>query len=299
MNAGRIALPRRRPRRRAAPSLRGRTAGSVAGLFQRLTPRVWLALLAGAALLIGGWMWLRESSLASVEDVTVSGLTSKDAPAIRRALTDAAGDMTTLHVRMDTLRTAVAPFPMVKDLRVDASWPHALEIHVIEYRPVAVLVVDGRRIPVAGDGTLLRGELASSELPSVALAFPPAGSRVQDPRARAAVAVLAAAPPALRSLVARVRRGPEGIRVHLVNGPQLIFGSPARAAAKWAAAARVLADPSSKGATYVDLRVPERAVAGRFPVQPGAAAPAPAPAPAAQPVATGQPVAAGAVAATP
>src|SRR3712207_9010914 len=40
------------------------------------------------------------------------------------------------------------------------------------------------------------------------------------------------------------------------------FGSPDDAAAKWAAAARVLAAPSSAGATYLDLRVVGRVAAG-------------------------------------
>jgi len=50
--------------------------------------------------------------------------------------------------------------------------------------------------------------------------------------------------------------------VHLRNGPRLIFGNDSRPFAKWAAAAAVLADPSSKGATYVDVRLPGRPVAG-------------------------------------
>jgi cell division protein FtsQ len=45
-------------------------------------------------------------------------------------------------------------------------------------------------------------------------------------------------------------------------GPPLIFGSAAAARAKWAAAARVLADPSAAGATYLDLRIPGRVAAG-------------------------------------
>jgi cell division protein FtsQ len=41
-----------------------------------------------------------------------------------------------------------------------------------------------------------------------------------------------------------------------------VFGSRDNAAAKWAAAARVLADPSAAGATYLDLRIPGRVAAG-------------------------------------
>ena len=59
----------------------------------------------------------------------------------------------------------------------------------------------------------------------------------------------------------------------LKAGPELYFGDADRVTAKWAAAARVLADASSKGATYVDVRLPERPVAGGVapdtPGQPG------------------------------
>jgi hypothetical protein len=51
------------------------------------------------------------------------------------------------------------------------------------------------------------------------------------------------------------------------NGPDLIFGDATDLEAKWAAAARVLADASSRGATYVDLRLPERPAAGGLPAQ--------------------------------
>ena len=47
------------------------------------------------------------------------------------------------------------------------------------------------------------------------------------------------------------------------------FGSSSGAAAKWAAAAAVLADPKLDGLTYVDVRVPERAAAGGASPAPG------------------------------
>ena len=41
-----------------------------------------------------------------------------------------------------------------------------------------------------------------------------------------------------------------------------MFGSDEDAAAKWRAAARVLAETSAQGATYLDLRIPGRVAAG-------------------------------------
>jgi cell division protein FtsQ len=212
----------------------------------------------------GGWLWVRDSPLVAADDVTITGLTGPDAPAIRSALEDAAGDMTTLHVRKDRLRTAVSPYPVVKDLRVETHFPHEMVIKVIEHDAVAAVDIDGRRVPVAADGTLLRGRPAGAQL--VTLSIPPAngGGRLTSARGRAAVAVMGAADKRLRPYVTGIEFGPDGLRITLRNGPLLQFGDATRARAKWFAAARVLADPRVFGASYVDLRAPARPVAGRF-----------------------------------
>jgi hypothetical protein len=48
----------------------------------------------------------------------------------------------------------------------------------------------------------------------------------------------------------------------LKDGPVVIFGRAVGIDAKWAAAAAVLAQRSSQGATYIDVRIAERPVAG-------------------------------------
>jgi cell division protein FtsQ len=92
-------------------------------------------------------------------------------------------------------------------------------------------------------------------------------------------AALAAAPPALRPRVRRVYLGPNGLTLPLRNGPTLYFGGSERLRAKWIAAATVLADPTSTGATYVDVRLPERPAAGGLeqPPAPGTSDPEVAP----------------------
>jgi cell division protein FtsQ len=74
--------------------------------------------------------------------------------------------------------------------------------------------------------------------------------------------VASAAPEALRRRAGRIAYAAKGLTVLLVDGPPLIFGDAAHASARWAAAARVLADPTSQGATYLDLREPGRVSAG-------------------------------------
>ena len=200
-----------------------------------------------------------------------------DAPRIRAALSGAARDMTTLHVDRERLERGRGPYPVVSALRGRARLPARPADHVIEHRPVGRARGGGQRVPVAADGALLPGPAHRRPLPA------PGGGACRRPAARAAgradaVARWRAAAPAAAggAAVRSSASGERGMVVELREGPELIFGSPDRLDAKWAAAARVLADPRP-GAAYVDVRLPERPAAGGLvETVPGAAASPPA-----------------------
>jgi cell division protein FtsQ len=223
--------------------------------------RTGIACAAVLGLLALGWLWLRDSPLVAVDRVTVTGATGRDAPRVRAALEDAARDMTTLHVRTGALRTAVEPYGRIASVQAKPDFPHGLRIEVRERAAVGALAAGDERVGIAADGTILRGQ-ATSGLPLLSARSAPTGERVTDPALGREVALLAAAPPALRARVIRVGTGSRGLTVPLRDGPELFFGGPDRLRAKWIAAATVLADPSSSGATYVDVRLPERPAAG-------------------------------------
>ncbi len=214
-----------------------------------------------AGLLAGGWLWLRDSSLVAVTAVRITGATSSDEPRIRSALESAARDMTTLHVREEILHDVVDRFPSVKDLHVDTDFPHRITIEVLEHRPVAALEIDGRRTPVSGGGIVLTGVHADDDLPTIRTDQLPQQA-ITDAKTQAALTVAAAAPAQLLERGERLWWGDEGLTIDLRDGPPLFFGNKQDAAAKWAAAARVLAEPDAAGATYLDLRVPGRVAAG-------------------------------------
>jgi cell division protein FtsQ len=230
-------------------------------LPRRPPARAVVACAGALALLAGGWLWLRDSSLVAVRQVDVTGLSGSEAPRVRAALQVAARDMTTLHVRPGQLQTAVEPFPAIRSVEAHADFPHRLRLVVHEHVAVGALVAGSDRVAVAADGTLLRGT-PSAGLPTVAVGSAPAGDTVSDRGAQRAIALLAAAPAALRAKVQRVYAGPRGLTAPLADGPVLYFGGADRLRAKWVAATRVLADRSSAGATYLDLRLPERPAAG-------------------------------------
>lgn len=213
------------------------------------------------ALLGVGFMWLRDSSFVAVEDVTITGAEGTQAEEIRAALRDAAKDMTTMHVREDALLAAVQQYPSVKSVSATPDMPHRLRIDVQSRSPVAALDTGQRTIAVASDGTVLTGS-GTDGLPRVKVSTPPGGERVRGDATSSLVRLMAAAPAPLRARAERAFLGPDGLTVVLTDGPRLRFGRGDRLTAKWAAAARVLADENAQGASYLDLRLPERPAAG-------------------------------------
>jgi cell division protein FtsQ len=235
--------------------------------ISRPRPRTVLTATLVLLALAAAGMWLRSSSLVRVQDVTITGIDGRQARAIRAALTSSARDMTTLKVDEQELLRSVDGYAVVRSLRASADFPNRLRIVVNAYEPVAALERGGTLTAAAADGTLLRGT-STKGLAVVRVRLLPAQGRVQDARTMDAVRVLAAAPAPLRRRVARVFRGDRGLAATVEDGPKLYFGRGERLRAKWSAAIAVLASERSQGASYVDVRIPERPVAGGFQPRP-------------------------------
>ncbi len=280
--------PRRLFRKPASPAfgltrpLRGTAniaRNAIVFAWERRRLRVALIAVLIAVPLLGGGLWLlRHSSLTAVEHVRIDGLVTvhgADAGAIEAALTNAAHGMSTLDVKPAALRAAVARYPIVRSVTAHASLPHGLRIEVVEQPPVAVLIINGAHTAVAADGVVLGPEYLSSALPllnapstgtsTAAATLPMTGRSVRGSSLLGALSVLGAAPTQLVQTVTRVYSGPKGLTIVLRSGLAAYFGDATRAHAKWIALTRVLADPSSAGAAYIDVRLPERPAAGFAP----------------------------------
>ncbi len=288
-----------------AGALRARVGGLSARSKRRLLGVVAVLLLLATVYLT----WFRDSSFVAVEQVSVTGLVTEDSAKIRARLIEAARQQSTLHVDEEALMRALPAGAAVAELHVTTDFPHGMRIEVVQHPPVAALVAPGQRVAVAADGTLLKG-VRSSNVPSIVVGALPRSGRLGRGRALRLLGVASAAPTALRSRVERIRQLPgKGLVAFLERGPQVILGDASSLNTKWAAAAAVLADDASRGASYVDVRIPERPVAGGVevpqpepeqPAAPAGAAPGTVPTPGV-PGATGTPAAPGtpAVPATP
>lgn len=242
------------------PGVTGRGRGR--GLLRRAAPRLMIGLVGGLILLGGAYVWLRDSSLVAVQSVRIAGASGPDAAQIRAALRSAARTMTTLDVKMGALQTAVAPFPAVKSLDVSTQFPHGMNIQVREQAPVAIVSAPGRRIPVAGDGTLLRDSRANLQLPTISLSVAPGGARLTG-YALSEARLLAAAPWQLLGRLSGVSdTSQHGLAAQLRGGPSLYFGDGGQLPAKWTAVTEVLASSGSSGAQYIDVTDPSRPAAG-------------------------------------
>lgn len=225
----------------------------------RPSPRAVLVGTLVLALLIGGYLWLRDSSLVAVNDIEVTGAGGDER--LVAELERVASGMTTMHVREDDLDRVAAAFPAVRSVDADPSFPHGMKIEVTLRDPAGAVRTGDGRVAVAADGTLLPG-VATDEAPTMVAGVGKSGERLDQAGVELA-AVLGAVPDPLRGEITGASADPEsGPTVELTGGIEVRFGDGSRPGAKWASAAAVLADESLDAASYVDVTAPRRPAAG-------------------------------------
>jgi len=253
----------RKPRSGAKP-------GRGVSLSSGLTIAFCVAVIA-VGLAAAYFAWFRDSTFVLVEKVTVEGVEGPEAEAVTAALTRTGSKMTTLNIDDGELTAAVSRYPTVVSIESETDFPHGLTVKVVS-RPLVLNATDGGPpVPVAADGTLLRGvDGSESAVPTIDVAeLPAAGKLAGEPLEIAQVA--GAAPDPLRALIEDISQGDGGmIEVTLEGGIPVIFGDSGQADDKWAAIAAILADPEVKALTHLDVRVHERpSIGGAAPAQKG------------------------------
>jgi cell division septal protein FtsQ len=228
--------------------------------------RLRLLLIAVPAVLIclsvAGWFSVRNSTLVAVEQVKVVGLAGHYDKNARDAVVAEARSMTTMNFDSQKVREAASQFVDVAGVEVQTHFPHGATIRLAVRRPVLVARVAGRTVTLSQSGEVMTPARSVAGLPRIDSAGTISDGRVSGGHALEAARLLGAAPDVLLRKVATVDWGRLGIVVTLTNGPRLYFGDASSAARKWKDAATVLAAPASRGAAYLDLRVPGRVALG-------------------------------------
>src|SRR4051795_4727704 len=176
------ALNPRRPVARPRPRPRAKATGRGVVIRRRvLAAAVVLLVLYGVYML-----WFRDLSWFAIHDVTIKGATTNERE-INSAVEQVAGDMTTLHIKDDELRDAVARFPTVASVGASTSFPHGLEVTITERLPVAFIRVHGQQTAVSADGYLLAGaDFDAKALPRIEGAAAHGARLAEDAAAQAA-----------------------------------------------------------------------------------------------------------------
>ncbi len=221
-----------------------------------------VALLVLTAVVAGSFLLVRNSSLVAVEKVKIVGLSGYYDKDARAAVTAEAMDMTTWNFDTSRIEEAAGQFVDVAGVEVDTDFPHAATIRIEVRRPVLIARIGGRTVTLAQTGEVINPTHTVAGLPKIDAPGVIRGDRVTSGKAFQAVTVLGAAPDVLLRKVEAVRWGKMGIVVKIKNGPELYFGDSSDARLKWRDAASVLASENSRGASYLDLRVPGRPAVG-------------------------------------
>lgn len=224
-------------------------------------------LAAALALYVGA----RQSALFDVRSIEVTTEPSGRSRLVERALRPLAGQ-SLLEIDEDAIARRLERLPHVHLLGYDRSFPDGLEVIVSVERPVAVLRRANENWLVSGEGRVLRKleRRLRRPLPVVWVqrgVEPEIGSllRADKPaRAVAALAVMRRSAPGFVQRIWYVSDGEHGLTATLRDRFEIRLGKPSELALKLEVARRVLAAVQRLGtpATYVDVAVPERPVAG-------------------------------------
>jgi len=225
-------------------------------------------LLAAALLVYAG---ARETAVFSVRSIDVATEPAGHTRLVRRALEPLEG---TSLLKLDEAAIArrLERLPHVHLLGYDRSFPNGLRVYVSVERPVAVLRRAHENWLVSGEARVLRKLdrrlrrplpvvwVARSVEPRVGLVL-----RAEEPaRAVAALAEVRTSEPSFSRRIWYLGRGEHGLTMVLRDHFELRLGNAADLPLKVRVAQRVLAAVRSTGASasYIDVAVPERPVAG-------------------------------------
>ena len=229
---------------------------------------VGFGLLAAALLLYVG---ARQTAVFSVKSIDVETEPTGHSGVVERALAPIGGT-SLLELDESTITRRLEALPHVHLLSYDRSFPNGLRVHVSVERPVAVLRRADENWLVSGEGRVLRKLKVKLRrpLPVVWLprsAEPEVGAiiRAGEPaRAVDALATMRLSAPKFAGRTWYVASGEHGLTVVLRDRFELRLGSASDLAVKLEVGRRVLASVRASGstATYIDVAVPSRPVAG-------------------------------------
>ncbi len=213
-----------------------------------------VAVVAGA-----GW-WVLHTPWFSAKEVTVIGVKGRLAAAVLRA-SGLRAHPALVSIDPAAVAARVEALPEIGHVVVRRHFPDAVSVAVTLRRPVATVARVGGGVALVDRRGRVLADEASPQPGLVALSVlgPPPGppGTFLPARDRGGLEVAATLPPALRPLTTVVAVGSAGsVRLGLAAGVDVALGPPVNLAAKYEAAASVLAAATVAPGDVLDVSVP-------------------------------------------
>jgi cell division protein FtsQ len=242
--------PRGPSQQRAAAARRARTQRRI-----RIVLACALVASIGAA-----WVFVPASDAFRIRHVEVTGTRAVDDLAVRQRVDSLLAGQTIFTADRSAIERRIEQLPFVRTARVERHLPGGLQLHVTEYRPLALAYGDGKFWLVARDGRVLaaaNGDAWRGRIPTVELQGRrvTAGMRLDD---EPALKLLSSLRTGSTLQVDVVRTDRYLLEATLVDGVVVRFGRPTQLLLKSMAAERTLqlAERNGEQLRYVDVSVP-------------------------------------------
>lgn len=239
------------------------------GVRLRASARV-LVIAACLAAAIGiAYAAARFTSIFALQTIEVSGGSATIRESVREAGEPFLG---TSLVALDQgdLRQQVTALPTVRSIRVDRAFPHTLRIVVVPERPLAIVRDGLESWLVSEQGHVIRSadpDAGRAVVWTLGESHLVPGAAIQDESVQLALEALRHVPATFPERVESASAGEEGaITLLLADGTELRLGEAEDLELKLVVAGRVLRAMSAverAALGYLDVSVPERAVAGQ------------------------------------
>lgn len=231
-----------------------------------MTHRPFVVVLVAVAFVgagVGAYVLARQTSVFALERIEVEGAPAGVAAEVRSSL-DAYRGESLIKFDSGGASRRLASVAEIAQARFDRAFPHTLKVHVRLERPVAVLRQGSDAWLVSASARVLRKlERPFPRLPriwvqrSVDIAV---NATLGGPGARGVAAVAPLRPLQVGADVRQVLTADGELTLVLASGTELRLGNSGDLRLKLAIARQLI--PLTNGATYVDVSVPERPVAG-------------------------------------
>jgi cell division protein FtsQ len=243
-------------------------ANGLRGRLRAPSVRILAIVAIVVAVVLSGYAIARFTSLFALEEIDIEGGTRAARADVREVGKLFLG-ASLVSLDQDALRRELLALPTVRSVRIDRAFPHTLRVSVVPERPLAVVRSGAEAWLVSERHRVIRTVKPDAGARPVVWTMPGTalepGRIVQGEDTGLALEALRRLPDTFPVRVESARAAGGELTLVLEGGAELRLGRADAVALKLAVAARVLRTLSASeraAITYLDVSVPERAVAG-------------------------------------